>query len=93
MEITSVMSLACLLLNQEWNIESQPIVVKILLEKAFEEIGIHKDYSYVFYKFMDEKSLLKRAGFIAEAIFKEDAIPAFGKHMRKFSHFPCKKNT
>ena len=66
--------------DQEWNTESQAIAVKMLLKKAFEEIGMHKVYSYVFYKFMDEASLLKRAGFTTEAILKEEAVNADGEY-------------
>ena len=66
--------------DQEWNTESQTIAVKLLLEKAFDEIGMHKVYSYVFYKFIDEASLLKRAGFTTEAIFKEEAVNTDGEY-------------
>ena len=47
--------------DQEWNTHSQAIAVRMLLEKAFNELGMHKVYSYVFYKFLNEASLLKRA--------------------------------
>lgn len=66
--------------DQEWNTESQAIAVKMLLEKAFADIGMHKVYSYVFYKFMDEAGLLKRAGFSIEAILKEEALNAVGEY-------------
>lgn len=66
--------------DQEWNTDSQSMAVKMLLEKAFEELGMHKVYSYVFYKFMDEASLLKSAGFTTEAIFKEEALSASGEY-------------
>lgn len=66
--------------DQEWNTESQSIAIKLLLEKAFEELEMHKIYSYVFYKFMDEASLLKRVGFTTEAILKEEAINAYGEY-------------
>lgn len=62
--------------DEEWNTESQAIAVKLLLEKAFFELGMHKVYSYAFYKFLNEASLLKRAGFSTEAILKEEAINA-----------------
>lgn len=48
--------------DQEWNIESQSMAVKMLVEKAFSEYGIHKVYSYVFYKYLDEAELLKTGG-------------------------------
>lgn len=66
--------------DQEWNTESQSIAVKLLLEKAFQDLGMHKVYSYVFYKFLDEAELLKSAGFTSEAILKEEAINTFGKY-------------
>lgn len=66
--------------DQEWNTESQGIAVKMLLQKAFDELNMHKVYSYAFYKFMNEASLLKKAGFTTEAIFKEEAINADGEY-------------
>ena len=35
----------------EWNPEGQAIAIKMLVEKAFGEYGMHKVYSYVFSKF------------------------------------------
>lgn len=66
--------------DQEWNTESQSLAVRLLLDKAFKEIGMHKVYSYVFYKFIDEADLLKSAGFTSEAILKEEAVNADGKY-------------
>lgn len=66
--------------DQEWNSESQSIAIKLLLERAFNESGMHKIYSYVFYRFLDEANLLKSAGFTSEAIFKEEAMNANGKY-------------
>ena len=57
----------------EWNEEGQRIAIKILLEKAFREYGMHKVYSYVFKKFPDEIDLFKKAGFTLEATLKEEA--------------------
>lgn len=51
-----------------------------MLEKAFDELGMHKVYSYAFYKFMDEASLLKRSGFTTEAILKGEALTAEGEY-------------
>lgn len=65
--------------DQEWNTESQSIAVKMLLEKAFNEFGMHKVYSYVFYKFLDEAELLKRSGFSIEAVLKSEAVDENGK--------------
>ena len=58
----------------EWDAEGQSLAVKMLLEKAFSEYGMHKVYSYVFYKYPEEVELLKKAGFSAEAILKEEAF-------------------
>lgn len=66
--------------DQEWNTESQSIAVKLLLDKAFNEIGMHKVYSYVFYEFIDEAELLKNAGFTSEAILKDEAVDADGNY-------------
>lgn len=66
--------------DQEWNTESQSIAVKMLLDKAFNELNMHKVYSYVFYQFIDEAALLKRAGFKSEAILKEEVIDSKGDY-------------
>lgn len=58
----------------EWDAEGQSIAVKMLLEKAFSDYGMHKVYSFVFYKYPEEVELLKKAGFSAEAILKEEAL-------------------
>lgn len=65
--------------DQEWNTESQSIAVKQLLQKAFDELSMHKVYTYAFYKFLYEAELLKRAGFSTEAILKEEALNADGE--------------
>lgn len=64
----------------EWNAEGQSIAIKMLLEKAFYEYGMHKVYSYVFYKFNDEVELLKSAGFSIEATLKEEAQNENGEY-------------
>lgn len=66
--------------DQEWNTESQGIAVKLLLKKAFAEMNMHKVYSYVFYRFLDEAGLLKRAGFTSEAILKDEVIDNNGNY-------------
>ena len=57
----------------EWDSVGQAMAIKLLLEKAFNEYGIHKVYSYVFEKYGDEVELLKKAGFAIEAVFKDEA--------------------
>lgn len=66
--------------DQEWNNESQSIAVKMLLQKAFDELNMHKVYSYVFYKFLNEANLLKRAGFTTESILKDEVVNADGDY-------------
>ena len=66
--------------DEEWNTESQAIAIKLLLKKAFEELYLHKVYSYVFYKFINEAELLKKAGFTTEAIFKNEAVDENGNY-------------
>lgn len=66
--------------DTEWEPESQSMAIHMLVEKAFNEYGMHKVYSYVFYKFSDEVELLKNAGFSPEAILKEEALNADGKY-------------
>lgn len=63
----------------EWNPEGQTIAIKLLIEKAFQEYGMHKIYTYVFSKFPEEVNLLQNAGFIIEATLKEEAINENGK--------------
>ena len=65
--------------DQEWNTESQAIALKQLIDKAINELGMHKVYSYVFYKFLDESDLLRRAGFEIEAVYKNEALSNEGK--------------
>lgn len=60
--------------DSEWQHESQTIAIKMLLEKAFNEFGMHKVYSYVFFRFSDEIELLKKAGFEVEAILKNEIL-------------------
>jgi len=57
----------------EWNSEGQTIAIKMLVEKAFNEYGMHKVYSYVFEKFPMEADLLINAGFVKEAVLKGEA--------------------
>lgn len=76
----------------EWNAEGQSIAIKMLLEKAFVEYGMHKVYSYVFCKFNDEVELLKAAGFSIEAALKEEARNEKGEYEDIFRlSFICDK--
>lgn len=66
--------------DEEWNTESQAIAIRLLLKKAFEELSMHKVYSYVFYKFLDEANLLEKAGFTKETILNKEAVNADGEY-------------
>lgn len=60
--------------DSEWYPKSQSKAIKILIEKAFTEYGMHKVYTHVFYRFQDEVEILKAAGFSVEAILREEAV-------------------
>lgn len=66
--------------DTEWELESQSQAIQMLVQKAFNEYGMHKVYSYVFYKYPDEVELLKKAGFSSEAILKDEALNEDGKY-------------
>lgn len=65
----------------EWNNESQSIAIKILLKKAFSEYGIHKVYTHVYASNEDEVLLMKRSGFVQEALLKEEACDLKGNYV------------
>lgn len=67
--------------DEEWNTESQSIAIKLLLDKAFTEFGMHKVYTYVFAENKDEVALMKRAGLEEEAVLKEEAINLAGEYV------------
>lgn len=60
--------------DEEWNTESQSIAIKMLVDKAFDELGMHKIYSYVFAANENEVKLLENSGLRKEALLKEEAI-------------------
>ena len=64
----------------EWNPEGQTIAIKMLTQKAFEEYGINKVYSYVFKKYPNEVDLLIKAGFTIEATLKKEALNEKGEY-------------
>ncbi len=66
--------------DEEWNTESQMQAIRLLLDKAFGEFGMHKVYSYVFSCFADEIALLKNAGFHEEARLEKEAIAPDGTY-------------
>lgn len=66
--------------DREWIDESQRIAIKMLIDKAFSEFGMHKVYTYAFYRYSDEVDLLKGAGFSVETILKDEAINENGEY-------------
>lgn len=62
----------------DWKPEGQSLAIKMLVEKAFKEYGMHKVYSYVFSKYPEEVDLLRKAGFSIEATLKEEAFSEEG---------------
>lgn len=66
--------------DQEWNTESQSIAIKALVEKAFNEYGMHKVYTFVYKKNMDEVELMKNSGLEIEAELKEEAMSENNKY-------------
>jgi len=58
----------------EWEFEGQVMAVKLLLEKAFNEFGMHKVYSYVIHNVNEGMEVLKSAGFAIEAVLKSEAV-------------------
>ena len=63
----------------EWNPEGQAMAIEMLVEKAFNEYGMHKVYSYVFKKFPNEADLLRKAGFAIEATLSGEAMNEKGE--------------
>lgn len=66
--------------DEEWKSDSQSIAVKMLLDIAFNEMGMHKVYSFAFYQFLNEANLLKKAGFTVETILKNEAVNQKGEY-------------
>ena len=66
--------------DAEWNKEAQEKAISMLTEKAFNEFGMHKVYSYVFKKFPNEADLLRKVGFTIEATLKQEALNENGEY-------------
>lgn len=58
----------------EWETEGQVMAIKMLLDKAFDEYGMHKVYSYVIYDINKNIEILKSAGFTIESVLKSEAL-------------------
>ena len=67
--------------GQEWNTESQSIAIKMLLDKAFNEYGMHKVYTHVFLSNTEEVELMKKSGLHAEGVLKEEAQDVYGNYV------------
>ena len=57
--------------DREWDSTSQSEAIKMLVEKAFNEYGMHKVYSYVFTKFPEEIDAARRT-----AVSAPDTTPS-----------------
>ncbi len=66
--------------DNEWSSDSQSIAIKMLLNKAFNEYGMHKVYTYVFFRYSNEIELMKKAGFTVETILKDEVMFEQGKY-------------
>ncbi len=66
--------------DEEWSTEGQTIAAKQLLEIAFNELGMHKVYSYVFAKYPEEKALLEAAGFEVETRLNNEIAGVDGSY-------------
>lgn len=66
--------------DKEWMSENQATGIRMLVDKAFNEYGMHKVYSYVFKKFPEEINLLVKAGFKEEALLEKEAKGIDGKY-------------
>ena len=56
--------------DEEWNDEAKQIAIRMLLNKAFNDLGLYKVYSYVFADCSDEAQLLEKVGFRKEGYLK-----------------------
>lgn len=56
----------------EWEMEGQLLATQMILDKAFNEYGMHKVYSRVFYN--EGIELLKQAGFTLESVLKSEVM-------------------
>lgn len=65
--------------DYEWDSEMQQVAISMLIDKAFNEYGMLKIYSYVYYKFPDEIKLLNNAGLVIESTLKDGSINENGE--------------
>ena len=79
--------------DEEWNSESQRIAIRMLLQKAFGEYGMHKVYTFVFAANSDEIALLEESGFHQEALLEKEAIDLDGGYADVFRMAVFNSNT
>lgn len=60
--------------DNDWDESCQTEGIKLLIEKAFNEYGMHKIYSYVFCKHPNEIRILEEAGFKIEACLEVETL-------------------
>ena len=70
--------------DNEWNVESQRLAIKYLLNKAFNDYGIHKIYTFVFSDNKNEIELMLSTGFRKEAVLIREAINLNGEYVDVF---------
>ena len=82
MDITNKRCELCIFTSndEEWNSESQELAINIIINKAFEEYGIHKIYTYVFVDNENEITLMKKCGFKIESLMEKEAIDLSGNY-------------
>lgn len=66
--------------DSEWNHKSQILAIKLVLEKAFNEYGMHKVYSYVLEKYQNEADILLQAGFKKECQLINESLDNKGQY-------------
>lgn len=67
--------------DEEWNTDSQSIAIKLLLEKAFREYGMHKVYTFIFADNKDQVELMESAGLSVESVLVKEAVDIEGKYV------------
>lgn len=76
----------------EWNDESKREAMRLLLDRAFNEYGFHKVYSYIFSDCEDELQLLRDVGFEQEGVFKDEICLKDGMYRDVIRMFKLKDN-
>lgn len=60
--------------EEEWNSIGQELAIKQMTSIAFDELGMHKIYSYVLADCPEEVELFKKCGFLEEGVFRDEII-------------------